>query len=300
MNSVVLRLFPLILFFLYGCASNTPAPVVDRSISNGTKATAQVSVERVAAKGYYIVKEGDTLYRIALDHGQDYRELATWNQLENPNLIRLGQELRVAPLEGEMQPIARPIGLAPIVEKRPLDGNNDNLRKEPKAGREPYSDDVYTKEVKQVAVIQRVDVKPEQKPEIKPEIKADPKPNDDDVQWAWPVNGKILGHFVENTSKGIDFAGKTGDPVITAAEGKVVYSGTGLRGYGQLVIVKHNANFLTAYAHNSKILVKEGQAVTKGQKIAEMGDTDADRVKLHFEVRRLGKPVDPLKYLPSR
>jgi lipoprotein NlpD len=121
-----------------------------------------------------------------------------------------------------------------------------------------------------------------------------------DPAWTWPAAGKVLTPFNDSSSKGVDIAGKAGDPVLAAAEGKVVYSGTGLRGYGQLVIVKHNATYLTAYAHNSKILVKEGQTVTRGQKIAEMGSSDADQVKLHFEVRKQGKPVDPLKHLPSR
>lgn len=120
------------------------------------------------------------------------------------------------------------------------------------------------------------------------------------MPWIWPANGKVLGQFSESGSKGIDIGGKAGDPVIAAGDGKVVYSGTGLRGYGMLIIVKHNATFLSAYAHNQKLLVKEGQTVSKGQKIAEMGNSDADQVKLHFEVRRQGKPVDPLKYLPQR
>ena len=116
----------------------------------------------------------------------------------------------------------------------------------------------------------------------------------------WPANGKLLGTFSEGGNKGIDINGKAGDPVLAAGAGKVVYSGTGLRGYGKLGIVKHNNTYLTAYAHNQNLLVKEGQSVTKGQKIAEMGNTDADQVKLHFEIRRQGKPIDPLKQLPQR
>ena len=122
----------------------------------------------------------------------------------------------------------------------------------------------------------------------------------DEIAWIWPASGKTVGAFSEGGSKGLDIAGKAGDPVIAAADGKVVYSGTGLRGYGKLVILKHNNSYLSAYAHNQAIAVKEGHAVTKGQKIAEMGNSDADQVKLHFEVRRQGKPVDPLKYLPRR
>ena len=116
----------------------------------------------------------------------------------------------------------------------------------------------------------------------------------------WPASGSVIAGFNEATNKGVDIAGKAGDPVVAAADGRVVYAGAGLRGYGHLVILKHNNTYLTAYAHNQKLLVKEDQNVKKGQKIAEMGNTDADRVKLHFEVRRQGKPVDPARYLPAR
>ena len=128
-----------------------------------------------------------------------------------------------------------------------------------------------------------------------------PAPEDDDkVDWGWPVPGKLIAGFSEATNKGIDIAGKQGDPVFASAGGRVVYSGQGLRGYGKLIIIKHNNTFLSAYAHNKEILVKEGQTVVKGQKIAEVGNTDADQTKLHFEIRRLGKPVDPAKFLPAR
>jgi lipoprotein NlpD len=121
-----------------------------------------------------------------------------------------------------------------------------------------------------------------------------------DYSWIWPANGKVIATFSESGSKGIDIAGKAGEPVIAVDGGMVVYNGAGLRGYGKLVILKHDAACLSVYAHNQNILVKEGQSVTQGQRIAEMGNTDADRVKLHFEVRRQGKPVDPLQYLPRR
>ena len=158
----------------------------------------------------------------------------------------------------------------------------------------------------------RVEPKPEVKPEVKPETKPEPKPetrpdskaepaaNGDRLDWGWPASGKIIAGFNETSSKGVDLAGKPGDLVLAAAGGRVVYAGTGLRGYGKLVIVKHDNSFLSAYAHNQALLVKEGQAVTKGQKIAELGDTDSDRPKLHFEIRRQGKPVDPGKFLPPR
>jgi lipoprotein NlpD len=127
-----------------------------------------------------------------------------------------------------------------------------------------------------------------------------PAAPDDEIAWMWPARGAVLAAFDEVKNKGLDIAGALGDPVLAAADGRVVYVGAGLRGYGNLIIVKHNATYLTAYAHNQTLLVKEDQTVRRGQKIAEMGSSDADRVKLHFEVRRQGRPVDPARYLPPR
>ena len=121
----------------------------------------------------------------------------------------------------------------------------------------------------------------------------------DELSFAWPSHGNVISYFDENkTLKGLDIGGKTGDAVLAAADGKVVYAGNGLRGYGNLVILKHNNTYLSAYAHNQTLLVKEDQSVKRGQKIAEMGSTDSEQVNLHFEIRKLGKPVDPLKFLP--
>jgi len=290
---------------LAGCASKFPAPVVERGGPSVAAPTAAVS-----AKDLYTVKKGDTLYSIALEHGLDYKELAAWNNLENQNRILIGQTLRIrAPgaVAGSEVALTQPITTAPAVEKRSLDGNTDLLKREPKAGKEAYSDQALAQAqgLQKAGEPAAVAAKPELKPDAKPEVKPEPKPADsalgpDEIAWIWPTNGKIVGTFSEGASKGVDIAGKAGDPVLAAGEGKVVYSGTGLRGYGKLVIVKHNNTYLSAYAHNQNVLVKEGQNVTKGQKIAEMGNTDADQVKLHFEVRRQGKPVDPLKYLPQR
>ncbi|KAB2868762.1 MAG: peptidoglycan DD-metalloendopeptidase family protein, partial [Burkholderiaceae bacterium] len=123
---------------------------------------------------------------------------------------------------------------------------------------------------------------------------------DDDVTWAWPSADPVIGTFDDAKNKGLTFGGKAGDPVYAAADGRVVYAGSGLRGYGNLVIVKHNNTYLTAYAHNRALLVKEDQVVRRGQKIAEMGSSDADRVQLHFEIRRMGRPIDPARLLPPR
>jgi lipoprotein NlpD len=140
-------------------------------------------------------------------------------------------------------------------------------------------------------------------PEAKAESPSPPSVADngdnDRLDWTWPAKGKLIGAFSETANlKGIDIAGTAGEPVVASAPGKVVYAGTGLRGYGKLIIIKHNSIYLSAYAHNREILVKEGQQVARGQKIAEMGNTDAEQVKLHFEIRRLGKPMDPVRYLP--
>lgn len=289
---------------LGGCASNAPAPVVER----GAQPAALPVVP--LAKEAYTVKKGDTLYSIALDHGLDYKELAAWNNIDNPNRILIGQSLRVKAAGATDVAVAKPVVIGPLVEKRSLDGNgngssnSDALKREPKAGKEPYSDQALALaqgQPKPVEAVTPAATKPEPKPEAKPESKsAEPAVGGDEFVWLWPASGKTIATFSEGASKGVDIAGKAGDPVLAAGDGKVVYSGTGLRGYGKLVIVKHNGTYLSAYAHNQSVLVKEGQAVSKGQKIAEMGSSDADQVKLHFEVRRLGKPVDPLKYLPQR
>ncbi len=299
---------------LAGCASKSPAPLADRGGPPGTPPAAGA----VAAKEGYLVRKGDTLYSIALDHGLDYKDLVAWNAIENPNLILVGQVLRVkAPGAGAGSEavVVRPVASASSVEPRALDGaGSAAVKREPKAGKEAYSDQAMAraqalalaqqKPVEPVvASVAKVEAKPAarvEKPEAQAEPAADATSGNEEVLWMWPASGKLVGSFSEGGNKGVDISGKAGDPVLAASGGKVVYSGTGLRGYGKLVIVKHNSNYLTAYAHNQTVLVKEGQSVSKGQKIAEMGNTDADQVKLHFEVRRQGKPVDPLKHLPQR
>ncbi len=294
---------------LAGCASKVPAPVVERG---------GAPVTTVAAPSTYTVKPGDTLYSIARDHGMDHRELIALNNIENPNQISVGRVLKIRPAvaPGVSEAVTTAPVTSDVVTVRPIDGglpadsrkegtDTATLKREPKVGKLPYSDETLARlqaeeQQKTAAVtppVTETEPKAAEKPTDKP---TESTTTGDEVPWIWPANGKIVGTFSENGSKGIDIAGKAGDPVIAAGEGKVVYSGTGLRGYGKLVIVKHNNTYLSAYAHNQNILVKEGQSVTKGQKIAEMGNSDADQVKLHFEVRRQGKPVDPLKHLPPR
>ncbi len=262
---------------LSGCSSPpNRAPVEDRGTASasalagpGTQAAPVKPLpgaENAGKPGYYTVKPGDTLIRIGLEHGQSWKDIARWSNLENPNLIEVGQVVRVVPpvsgaaaaavVANDKGVVARPIissGVAPVAPAQP----------------------------------------------------AKPAPSattggEDDVPFAWPANGSLIAGFDEARNKGYDIAGKAGDPVWAAADGRVVYAGSGLRGYGNLIILKHNNTFLTAYAHNQTLLVKEDQSVKRGQKIAEMGNSDADRVKLHFEIRRQGKPVDPSRYLPSR
>ena len=295
-----------VVLVLAGCTSKSPAPVSDRG--------GQYS----ATKGTYVVKAGDTVRSIAREFGMDYRELIAINNIESPDRIAPGRVLKVKPpvsvvaagsSSAVAEPIAsdlvvaKPLGNESLVEKRPLIGSSGTLKREPKAGKEPYSDQALAQAQSQPKTGESAPVLATT--EAKSEVKNDEKPVEpvvgaDEVNWVWPAGGKTIVRFGESGSKGVDIAGKAGDPIIASAGGNVSYCGEGLRGYGKLVIIKHNATYLSAYAHNQTILVKEGQSVSKGQKIADMGSSGTDKVKLHFEVRRNGKPVDPLKYLPQR
>lgn len=234
-------------------------------------------IENLGKPGYYAVRPGDTLIRIALENGQNWKDLVRWNALENPNLIEVGQVLRVVP-PGVDPTMAgsRPVATA-RVETRPLESRSSLPPAAPATA--PASAAVPAP------------VAPPPSPATSPE---------EELSWAWPAQGPVIASFDEAKSKGLAIAGKAGDPVFASADGRVVYAGSGLRGYGNLVILKHNNTYLTAYAHNQTLLVKEDQAVRRGQKIAEMGSTDAERVQLHFEIRRQGKPVDPARLLPPR
>ncbi len=293
------------LLVLAGCASNSPAPVLAREGQPASVAAAPV------ARDVYTVKSGDTLYSIAREHGMDFRELIAMNGIDNPNRITPGKVLKVRPPATESSAVAttapvssdvvlaRPIGSEQVVEKRPLGSNTETLKREPKAGKEPYTEQA-------LALAQNQNLPKASEP-AGPAAKAETKPaepvatqDSDEVSLIWPSNGNVIGSFKEGGNKGIDIAGKMGDPVIAASDGKVLVANNALRGYGNMLVIKTSSVIFTVYAHNSKLLVKEGQNVTKGQKIAEMGNTEADQVKLHFEVRRQGKPVDPLKFLPPR
>jgi len=278
------------LSLVVGCASHSPAPVADRAVEPAPVPAVAAPAE--VPPGFYLVKRGDNLLRISLDHGQDYREVAAWNKLEDPNKINAGQLLRVVPPE-DAGPVVKPVTPPVAVEKTTVAGVL--LKQSPKGGTEPYSDEALARLKQGDTVPPPVAAKPEKS--IEPKT-ADAAPAA--IDWAWPSSGKLLAPFNDSTNKGLDLAGNSGDAVLAAAAGKVVYAGSGLRGYGKLVIVKHDATFLSAYAHNSAILVSEGQSVARGQKIAEVGSTDTDQTKLHFEIRRQGKPVDPMQFLPKR
>ncbi len=268
---------------LSGCASSkggyiNQAPVEDRGStvqkaapsqagtapSIGPSASAQSAssarppgFENEGKLGYYTVKQSDTLIRVGLDHGQNWRDIARWNQLDRPSQIEVGQVLRVVP----------PVSTPPVAVATPV----------PMPG----------------AVAAPAPAK------ALPDVAS--KASGDNLNWTWPTTtGAVLAGFDDVKNKGLDIGGKAGDAVLAAFDGRVVYAGSGLRGYGNLIILKHNDTFLSAYAHNQTLLVKEDQTVTKGQKIAEMGQSDSDRVKLHFEIRKQGKPVDPAQYLPKR
>lgn len=310
--------------WMVGCASNPPAPVVDLSLPNENSHSANAA-EAAKSQTYRVVR-GDTLYSIAFKHGLDYRDLATWNGIASPYRILVGQQLRLsaptapsvastAPATPEPQPgQAVTAGIGEGATTAPL--ASTAIASKPSAF-EPIA----------AAPAQAPQPAPATAPEKPPVIAPAPKPagiappvatppvapppklaqstaelSAGGVNWRWPADGKVVGTFVagDQTRQGLDIAGNAGDPVRAAADGEVVYSGNGLIGYGELVIVKHNANFLSAYGHNRKRLVKEGDRVKAGQEIAEMGATSASRDELHFEIRKNGKPVNPLDYLPAK
>lgn len=312
-------------FVTAGCVSTRPAPVTDRAPPARQAAQAPASAAKSSASARpvvsgaaegrsdtYLVKPGDTLYSIALEHGVDYRELAIWNGLDNPGALRTGQNLRITPPTGTA--VAAPLKVpGGTVQGKPLTTGpapaavalppaaGATVVTEPKGVRLPYSEQA-------LAQLSRPDASAATRAEpARPEARAEAPRADtggeargpEDLDWAWPVRGKVVGTFNDTTSKGIAIAGRLGQPIHASAPGRVIFSGTGIRGFGKLVVIKHNNTYLSVYAHNSELAVKEGQNVARGQKIAEMGNTDSDQVKLHFEIRRLGKPVDPMKLLPS-
>jgi lipoprotein NlpD len=296
----------LALTTLAACATRLDqAPVVDRSSALSTNAAAPTGASNAVQPavplgppppGYYRVKPGDTLYRIALENGQNYRDIAAWNNLSNPSQIEVDQLLRVVPPGASAAAVTPGVATAPVTNGGTVQGAPLGAPAAPGAPGAATANatvpPIYGTGPGSTATT------------IPPQPAASGAASSPaaggDVSFAWPVRGPVLNAFDDSTNKGLNIGGTSGEPVKAAAAGRVVYAGNGLRGYGNLIIIKHNATYLTAYAHNRSLMVKEGDAVTKGQEIAEMGNTDADRVMLHFEIRRQGKPVDPMKYLPPQ
>jgi lipoprotein NlpD len=328
MNNKRLALTLVLVATLAACASpRTVAPVVERAPTSRPVPVAKPKPVE-AGPGFYVVKKGDTLHRIAQEFNQNFRDLVTWNNLNSPNDIKVDQVLRVLPPEAatagaqagsipassgvEVRPLGSPASApatAGTTPASPAAGVASSNKTWPHGEKRPYSEGVLAELQKPDAApvvhvprseAARTAEKTLDKAAEKPADKAaDAKAMaDDGMAWMWPAEGRVIGTF-DNGRKGIDIAGKMGQPVLAAGSGTVLYASS-VRGYGNLVIVKHSSNLLSAYAHNKSILVKEGQAVTKGQRIAEMGNSDTDTVKLHFEIRQQGKPVDPSRFLPAR
>lgn len=322
----------ILAMLLAACSAPRPAPVVDtRTPLPGTPApitssstpaapAAAPSGDKAGDPGKtHVVQKGDTLISIAFQNGLDYRELALWNNIENPNVIKLGDTLRLTPPGAPAsvpapgatpkpgEPVVAPLVITPAPSVSGATVNSDKLKVEPKATRVPYSDAALAKANAEAATpITGTPLLPATTaagPAIAPTpaVAATP-PAADRVDWSWPIQpapqAKQLIPYTE-LSKGMGIAGSKGTPVRAAAAGKVIYTGSHIRGYGRLVIIRHTADWSSAYAHNDKILVEEGATVKKGDKIAEMGDSDADQVKLHFEIRKNGKPLDPAKILQN-
>ncbi len=327
-NKSNLLVLSLALAFLSACSTApSQAPVIDRPVARPAvkpatpSQTAQVSRDE---RGLYTVKRGDTLIRIALEYGQNYRDLVTWNNLNDPNDIKVDQVLRVLPPEsgaGNGASNGNGVETAAIVMP-PSDKATAPAavarKTGPKGEKRPYTDATLAElqrpdgDAPAAAATRPAPATPPAAasttttttpPAARPPVAAAAPgltAEDEKLSWMWPAEGRVVATFDEGKNKGVDIAGKAGQHVVAAGAGKVMFAGSGIRGYGNLVIVKHSNTLLSAYAHNRAILVKEGQSVTKGQLIAEMGDSDTDSVKLHFEIRQQGKPVDPSKFLPPR
>lgn len=326
------------MFILLAACSQAPAPTVS------AQPTARSEAAPVLGPNDYMVKRGDTLYRIAREQKVDLQDIVALNKIDNPALLREGQVLRLRETAPAGAPAVMPVGIASAVEARPLGEPGaapaaprpaaahagSGILREPRGGKEPYSDEAMARLNKPAAngtatatgsapavapaaisapapvvppVIAPAAVTPAEKPATTAD-KTSPPAGDvaevEGVAWSWPTSARLAGAYSEAGNKGFDFPGKTGDPVHAAADGRALYVGDALAGYGKLIILKHSSDHLSVYAHNSKVLVKEGQNVKRGQKIAEFGNSGSDSVKLHFEVRKQGKPVDPSRFLPKR
>jgi lipoprotein NlpD len=248
--------------YMTACSAMPLTPVSEKSVG-----------ARYPESGYREVLPGDTLYSIAWESGRDYREVANWNDISPPYLIKPGQKLRLFPprqIRGDRR--------TEQISQSQISPQSNNMPSR-ESGKDAYT-------------VERLE------PPTKPQLRSGSAAK---LSWSWPTEGKLLETFALNgPNKGIDISGMRGQPILAANVGKVVYQGGGLRGYGQLIIMQHDADFLSAYAHCDKIYVKEGDVIQKGQKIADMGSSGADKIMLHFEIRYRGTPVDPQDYLPRK
>ena len=269
-------LVSIITVAIVGCTVPRPAPVETRTVEMERKPIeAYFKRNKNLVDGaFYTVRKGDTLYGIALAFGQNWRDIASWNNLSDPDKIKIGEKLRVVPKDTGNAAVSIPLKSAAIETPpgRSTSGESEVALNERALDDDGLPDNGIDRDEGLVT----------------------------SLGWVWPANGQITEQFSDSNSKGISIAGASGEAIFAVSDGKVVYSGNGLRGYGNLVIIKHPDEFITAYAHNKSIFVKEGETVNKGQKIAEMGMSETDSPKLLFEVRKGGKPLDPLLYLPKR
>lgn len=280
-------------FLVLACAQRSQknwAPVEDRSSKVsvasknqsspvGTSVGSNALAYESNRPGYVVVKPGDTIRKIALENNVMWQDVIRWNNLENPNQIEPGQSLKVTGTPGPGTSVVNSASGSRPVATVVLGSNADNNANANSSTNRPVASTSSSSGSSSAP--------------------ANPSIGDEGVAWMWPSNGPVIAGFDEVKNKGIDIAGKLGEPVYAVADGVVIHAAP-LRGFGNLVILKHNNTYISAYGHNQNLLVKEDQTVKRGQKIAEMGNTGADQVKLHFEIRRQGKPVDPIKYLPPR
>ncbi len=318
---------------LAGCAGRLPAPVTQPQPPTRVEA-APAAVPAVApaapvpAERMHVVKRGETLSGIARQHGVGARDLAAWNQIEDPNRIEVGQQLRLAapaPAAAAAAPEGaeiRPIAAAGGVAARPLDGapppaatapallpgNTETLKRAPKGGKLPYSEENLARlrgEPPAPAPAPAQAATPAPAPGAPAAAPPAAQEAASGIDWGWPANGRLLAEFsggragTQSVNLGIDIGGAIGDPVLAAASGRVIFVGVYPK-HGNLVVLQHDEAFITVYAHLSRTLVREGQTVRRGQRIADLGNSDADQPKLHFELRQKGKPLDPLRFLPPR
>lgn len=315
-TTAIAWVIPAILL-LHGCADMpSNAPVYDRTGPKAVRVDTNKNEQPSTAAapvvpdppGYYSVKKGDTLTRIAQQFNAGWRDVADWNGLTNPNDIKIGQLLRVVPPEGARatsvpMDTGLEVSVVPIEPAKPAAAQTPAAAPTPPAApaieapkaagslkRGPLGNKVaYTEQ--NWNDMQRGDAPASADAPRKPDAAAV-------ARFIWPTEGKLIRKF-DATTKGIDIGGQMGQPVVAVGDGTVLYAKS-MRGYGNLVIIDHGEGLVSAYAHNKTILVREGQTVTKGQRVADMGDSDAESVRLHFEIRQLGKPVDPISLLPSR